>query len=462
MKIARILNPNYSLMVSLFSGVGLLAVVALAPTKEENENQHQHEKAKETNPGFYEEVKNRQEISKNPNYQDRNSSQILRLRITPQELEEYSRSLSLRNNLWSYQGNNPNQILQVSNFRSNLLNLGSNDPNTKFLNWKQDRVYANVALANSDEFNPSVFNWNQKIYRMTDSRPFGANRVKNVELSYAINRSISAVFTTSSRDLFDDRQRDSDAKNYALAGISLSSGDSISTRFVAGDTNFQLNRSQEYSPTMRMSSYANMRDIGISEKDRMSQRTFEWQTNFKPSKSIMIQTAIYNNSYNANVVNNANSTPATNTLDSGRMSVFFGKKNIILNVKYDYKLGQQDLRSVLNQWEPKQDAASLGFILFLDPSQKYSIYLGGNQFNIANQNGIARNNNSSSRSPASFTASIRGKTLDGSKSNFFLNFQNQPPGMMGLGSMNAVVPNGATNSQSFYEYATTLGMEVNF
>jgi hypothetical protein len=394
MKIARILNPNYSLMVSLFSGVGLLAVVALAPTKEENENQHQHEKAKETNPGFYEEVKNRQEISKNPNYQDRNSSQILRLRITPQELEEYSRSLSLRNNLWSYQGNNPNQILQVSNFRSNLLNLGSNDPNTKFLNWKQDRVYANVALANSDEFNPSVFNWNQKIYRMTDSRPFGANRVKNVELSYAINRSISAVFTTSSRDLFDDRQRDSDAKNYALAGISLSSGDSISTRFVAGDTNFQLNRSQEYSPTMRMSSYANMRDIGISEKDRMSQRTFEWQTNFKPSKSIMIQTAIYNNSYNANVVNNANSTPATNTLDSGRMSVFFGKKNIILNVKYDYKLGQQDLRSVLNQWEPKQDAASLGFILFLDPSQKYSIYLGGNQFNIANQNGIARNNNS--------------------------------------------------------------------
>jgi hypothetical protein len=68
----------------------------------------------------------------------------------------------------------------------------------------------------------------------------------------------------------------------------------------------------------------------------------------------------------------------------------------------------------------------------------------------------------SSRSPASFTASIRGKTLDGSKSNFFLNFQNQPPGMMGLGSMNAVVPNGATNSQSFYEYATTLGMEVNF
>lgn len=52
MKIARILNPNYSLMVSLFSGVGLLAVVALAPTKEENENQHQHDKAKETNPGF--------------------------------------------------------------------------------------------------------------------------------------------------------------------------------------------------------------------------------------------------------------------------------------------------------------------------------------------------------------------------------------------------------------------------
>jgi hypothetical protein len=462
MKIARILNPNYSLLVSLFSGVGLLAVVTLAPTQEENENQHQKGQSIDPNPGFYEEVKSRQERAKNPNYYDKKSSQIFRIKITPQELEDYSRSLSIKNNLWSYQGKNPTRMLQISNFRSNSLNLGSIDPNMKILNWKQDRIFANVALSNSDEFNPSSFNWTQKDYRLTDSRALGSNRIKNMELSYAINRSLSAVFTSSSRDVFDDRQRDSEGKNFALAGISLSSGDSISTRFVAGDTNFQLNRSQEYSQAMRMSSYANMRDIGISEKDRMSQRTFEWQTNFKPSKSIMIQTAVYNNSYNANNTGSANSSPSNNSLDSGRMSVFFGKKNIILNVKYDYRLGQQDLRSVLNQWEPKQDAASMGFILFLDPSQKYSIYLGGNQFNIANQNGIARNNNSNSRTPASFTASIRGKTLDGSKSNFFLNFQNQPPGMMGLGSMNSVVPNGTSNSQSFYEYATTLGMEVNF
>jgi len=459
MKFPSILNPQSSILVSLFSGVGLLALVSIAPVQDDSD--YKDTLQEETNPGFYDEIKRRDNREKNSIDKENSSSQVFRLRITSKDIEDYSKSLSQSNRDWSYSGRKPNQILDISNFKSNRHFVGSNDPRTKILQYDYGDIKLNLSMDSSTD----NFSVNRPLYntdpRFSDIRSNNTNQVRNMELGYAITKSMSAIVTTSSRDVFDDRQRDAEVKNYALAGINLSAGDSVSTRFVAGDANFQLNRNQNQLNSIRSSYGNNFRDVGVSEKDRSNQRTFEWQTNFKPTKSVMIQTAVFNN---ANNVNSSSGSSSNQGLDSGRMSVFFGKKNVILNMKYDYKLNSTDLRSVMSQWEPKQDAASLGFIVFLDPAQKYSIYLGGNQYNIANQNGLIKNNTSDGRTPASFTASIRGKTNDGSKSNFFLNFQNQPPGMMGVGYLNtaAATLNPGTNSKSFYEYATTLGMEVNF
>lgn len=459
MKFAGIFNLQSSILVSLLSGVGLLAVIAIAPVQDDSVLKGNF--PEDPNPGFYNEIKKRETRETNQFKKEKESSQVFQLRITPKDLESYTRQFNQSETNWSYSGRNSSQILNISNFKSNRYFVGSNDPRTKMFQYNNGDVKLNLSMDSSTD----NFSLNRPIYntdfRFNDIRSNNSNQIRNMELGFAINRSLSAVVTTSSRDVFDDRQRDAEAKNYALAGINLSAGNSISTRFVAGDTNFQINRNQNQLNSLRSSNGNNFVDVGISEKDRISQRTFEWQTNFRPSKSVMVQTAVFNNASNANSASNSSNST---TLDSGRMSVFFGKKNVILNLKYDYKLNSTDLRSVMSQWEPKQDAASLGFIVFLDPAQKYSLYLGGNQYNIANQNGLIRNNTSDSKTPPSFTASIRGKTNDGSRSNFFLNFQNQPPGMMGVGYLNsAIAPiNPATNSKSFYEYATTLGMEVNF
>jgi hypothetical protein len=459
MKFAGIFNLQSSILVSLLSGVGLLAVIAIAPVQDDSVMKGNFQE--DPDPGFYNEIKKRESRETNQFKQAKESSQVFQLRITPKDLESYTRQLNQSEMNWSYSGRSSSQILNISNFKSNRYFVGSNDPRTKMFQYNNGDVKLNLSM----DYSTDNFSFNRPIYntdfRFNDIRSNNSNQIRNMELGFAINRSLSAVVTTSSRDVFDDRQRDAEAKNYALAGINLSAGNSISTRLVAGDTSFQINRNQNQLNSFRSSNGNNFVDVGISEKDRISQRTFEWQTNFRPSKSVMVQTAVFNNASNANSISNSSNGT---TLDSGRMSVFFGKKNVILNVKYDYKLNSTDLRSVMSQWEPKQDAASLGFIVFLDPAQKYSLYLGGNQYNIANQNGLIRNNTSDAKTPPSFTASIRGKTNDGSKSNFFLNFQNQPPGMMGVGYLNSSVAplNPGTNSKSFYEYATTLGMEVNF
>ncbi len=278
---------------------------------------------------------------------------------------------------------------------------------------------------------------------------FSNKKMDMYEMQYSLTPNIGAVVQGSNYDLVDDRNRMQ--RNVAMAGISIQSGDLFQTRVLTGDSSYTNTPTNGYNfnplnpnrPT----------DISRRERDDIRQ-LYEWQANFTPSDYFKLQTSVYNqrteNSLNV-------SAP-----DGGKVSLFMGGKNVQLNLRYNYLTNRIGPANQTGQaFNPSQDLATLGVIFFLDASQRYSLYVGNNFYNVLNDpaNQIK---DGSGRSPSTFTASFRGKNPSSSRSSFFFNVQNQfyKDGMMiGVPGM---MPAGLQQGKSFYEYATSLGVDVTF
>jgi hypothetical protein len=456
----RALNPKSSLVLSFLSGAGLIAVISLAPTKNEKGNYIMEEPPKQVITRRTSDSSFQRAIEKRE--QKKEDDTLLNLKLTPQDLKEYTDEIRYyREKLGNYHPGF-SKIFSVKNFSAGQTSFRTHlDPTSRSIQWKEEDISVEASyttsggrwsiLSDSQEMRSTSFN--------TLPRHSYIRRLEFFELDVPISESLSAVMTTSSRDTFDDRQKDVRGGSLALAGISINKENILSTRLVAGDSNLQLNK-QAYTPGyMGATHVQKLRDPGFNERESTGLHTFEWQTNLNPTKGVRVQTAIYNTPSR-----NTSRSNMSNMPDSGRMSLFLGEKRVILNLKYDYQMPQEDTRLAMSQWSPQKDSASLGLIFFLDPSQYYSVYLGGNQFNIANRTQGSSENRTSARLPASFSASFRGKSKTNQNSNFFLNFQNQPPGAWGLGlSQQSLQQNsGNPGSKSFYEYATSMGMELSF
>ncbi|TGN19787.1 hypothetical protein EHS15_08235 [Leptospira idonii] len=236
-----------------------------------------------------------------------------------------------------------------------------------------------------------------------------------------------------------------------MAGFSVKTGNFFSAKVLTGDASYS------YTPTSNMN-YNPLnpnRSTDISRRDRDDIRQmYEWQASFTPSDYFKVQTSLYNqrteNSLNL-------SSP-----DGGKVSLFMGSKTVQMNVRYNYMTNRNTAAGQTSQvFNPTQDLASLGVVVFLDPSQRYSLYLGNNFYNVLNDP-TNQVKDASGKSPTTFTASIRGKNPSASRSSFFLNFQNQFYKDGSVLGMPGVVPLGMQQGKSFYEYATSLGLELAF
>lgn len=182
---------------------------------------------------------------------------------------------------------------------------------------------------------------------------------------------------------------------------------------------------------------------------------YEYQGSFSPAKFFKVQTSVYN-------LKTENPVSAYGA-EGGKFSFFFGSDKIQLNVKYNYvnaKPGSYGNGQM--GFMPGQDIASLGFIFFLGSSKNYSLYVGNQIFNVFNDP-LLQVKDQNGRSPETFAASFRGKHPGKLKTTFFLNFQNQfyKDGML-IGVPGGFMYGNGFNGKSFYEYVTSLGMELAF
>lgn len=181
---------------------------------------------------------------------------------------------------------------------------------------------------------------------------------------------------------------------------------------------------------------------------------FEYQGNFAASSFLNVQTSVYN----VKTENPVSSYGA----EGGKFSFFFGSDKIQLNVRYNYVNQRPNASNNQIGFVPSQDIASLGFIFYLGSSKNYSLYVGNQIFNVFNDP-LLRVRDQNGRSPETFSASFRGKHTGNHKTTFFLNFQNQfyKDGVL-YGVPGAYMVGNTFNGKSFYEYVTSLGMELAF
>ncbi|WP_244934683.1 hypothetical protein [Leptospira vanthielii] len=184
-------------------------------------------------------------------------------------------------------------------------------------------------------------------------------------------------------------------------------------------------------------------------------QSYEYQGSFNPSQFLKVQTSVYN-------VKTENPVLAYGA-EGGKFSFFFGSDKVQLNLKYNY-LNPRPGSIPHGQlgFSPAQDNASLGLIFFLGSSKSYSLYVGNQIFNVFNDP-LLQVKDHNGRSPETFSASFRGKPPGRLKTTFFLNFQNQfyKDGML-LGVPGGFMYGNGFNGKSFYEYVTSLGMELAF
>ncbi|TGL26146.1 hypothetical protein EHQ47_00495 [Leptospira bourretii] len=182
---------------------------------------------------------------------------------------------------------------------------------------------------------------------------------------------------------------------------------------------------------------------------------YEYQGSFSPAQFLKVQTSVYQ-------VKTENPVTAYGA-EGGKFSFFFGSDKVQLNVKYNYVNAKPGTyANGQTGFSPAQDIASLGFIFFLGSSKNYSLYVGNQIFNVFNDPWL-QIKDQNGRSPETFAASFRGKNPGKLKTTFFLNFQNQfyKDGML-IGVPGGFMYGNGFNGKSFYEYVTSLGMELAF
>ncbi|WP_210416323.1 hypothetical protein [Leptospira idonii] len=440
-------SPQSSLLVSLLSGVGLLAVVSLAPVKSYDSMDVPFPLGSKNQPASLfakgnGSLPSSQEISFHSREKDTTSSP-----------NEFSLRAPIAELMLREKGNWADGILPAESeaLSANIRNrtdwdLYSNRPGERKVFFQKDGlVMKGVSNYSLSGLYPSSYFRREGSYMDR----FGNRRFDSYELQYPITSNIGAVVQSGGYDHFDDRSREQ--RSVAMAGFSVKTGNFFSAKVLTGDASYS------YTPTSNMN-YNPLnpnRSTDISRRDRDDIRQmYEWQASFTPSDYFKVQTSLYNqrteNSLNL-------SSP-----DGGKVSLFMGSKTVQMNVRYNYMTNRNTAAGQTSQvFNPTQDLASLGVVVFLDPSQRYSLYLGNNFYNVLNDP-TNQVKDASGKSPTTFTASIRGKNPSASRSSFFLNFQNQFYKDGSVLGMPGVVPLGMQQGKSFYEYATSLGLELAF
>ncbi|GBF51953.1 hypothetical protein LPTSP4_34910 [Leptospira ryugenii] len=435
-------SPQSSVTISLVSGLGLLAVVSIAPVRNpESKWQEIQSEPLRFSP---------QKKADHPSFGNGDNA----LTETGRELDpnEFDLNTSVAEGLrnerqdWNSANFSFESDLKVQSVRqSSDWDLYQNQIGEKKIYFQQDGIVLRALGQQSSLYQSSLRRENLPWDRLSQ------RRFESFEFQYPITQTLGAVIQSGSYDFTDDRNRYQ--RNIAMAGISIKGGDFFQAKVLTGDSNV--------TTTSMYSAYNNnplsqVRPSEFLRKESDVRQLYEWQANFTPSDYFKIQTSVFNQR-----------TESTNNLsspDGGKVSLFFGGRQVQMNVKYNY-LSSRLPNSGLSQsgsFNPNQDLASLGVIVYLDQAQRYSFYLGNNFYNIFNDP-LNQVRDANGRSPSTFSASIRGKNPNSSRSSFFLNFQNQfykdgmiigVPGVMPLG--------GAQQGRSFYEYATSLGVDVTF
>jgi hypothetical protein len=436
-------SPQNSVIISLLSGAGLVAVVSLAPVKSSDSQ------------GPMIPMRNKdsiqRELKEKPYASLEEEKDLVFSAKKPLSQSEFNLNVSVSDSLLNETRNFENSILpsqsegRITSIRSQTdWDLYENKVGERKIFFQKDGLVMR-AIGNSSSIYPQVV---RRDYSPMDR--YVSRRLDAYELQYSITPNIGAVVQGGNYDQFtDDRSRIQ--RNVAMAGISIQSGNLFQAKVLTGDASYvnvpingyNFNPLNPNRPT----------DISRRERDDVRQ-LYEWQANFTPSDYFKLQTSVYNQ----RTENSLNMTSP----DGGKVSVFMGSKKIQLNMRYNYMSNRSAPGGQNGQvFNPTQDLASLGIIFFLDQSQRYSVYVGNNFYNVLNDP-VNQVKDASGRSPSTFSASFRGKNPSSSRSSFFFNVQNQfykDGAVLGVPGM---MPMGLGQGKSFYEYATSLGVDVAF
>lgn len=436
------ISPKTSLLVSAFSGMGLLALVTIAPVEEQYDSAAPFENIQweiqeaEKNAGKSE------SLAKKFRREEQQSFNLL--------IPSFSKTNDRSFSSWERPFLEPASTFHSSGKRG-FEPFGQRSDLTSMQAEKEGILVRGQLLSGSlGALNSSYLErrdsglWDKNSDKLSQTR-----RLESFEVSVPLSSQFKAVVVGANSEFVGDRVKDQ--RNLAMAGVSVRAGDFFQTRVLTGD----LTTTSGSQAGLGNTPLNFNRPQDISRREDI-QRLYEWQASFTPSEYVRLQTSLYNQ--------RNETTYSTSNPDGGKVSISLGGKQIQVNVGYNYLANRREIGTFNgNSFNPSQDLASLGFVLFLDKSQNYSVYVGNSFFNVFNDP-LNRVRDSSGRSPSTFTASFRGKARE--TTAYFFNFQNQffmdgmIPGLPGGMSLQAQQFRG--QGRSFYEFATSLGLEITF
>ena len=311
-------SPQSSVIVSLLSGAGLVAIVSLAPVRQfdgvdapspwirssqpKSDTPLFHDSLDSDNPRQY---GNTDSVHPNPN------EFSLRAPISEELLD--------KNNKWENSGLVAESESLSSSIRKRTdWDLYSNRVGERKVFFQKDGLVMRGFSSSSAQ------NWTPFRRDSYLADRYGFRRNDSYEIQYSITSNIGAVVQGGAYDHFDDRSREQ--RNVAMAGVSVKTGDFFSARMLTGDSNYAVNTpvsSFNYNPL----SPNRPNDISRRERDDIKQ-VYEWQANFTPSDYFKLQTSVYNQ--------RAENSVNLSSPDGGKVSLFAGNQRIQMNVRYNY------------------------------------------------------------------------------------------------------------------------------
>lgn len=286
----------------------------------------------------------------------------------------------------------------------------------------------------------------QKQYGVYHPVPRLEADLKLMELSYRLSANVTANVRSGANDNYgDDRLQ---ILPTTMAGLSFGNSKMISAGFMTGESrtaNYYTNNVNMASPAQYLA-----REDQMLTKDPDRRNLFELHTNISPTKNIQFQTGVYNS--NRAILNEGAS-------EGARVAMQVGFGFLIFNLKYNFSSDNM-MRSGFRA-DPSlnaKDYGGVGLTFFLDPSRRYSLYLGNNFYNLMVPVRYAEGTGREAQ-PTSFAASFRGKSPL-SNGIFFLNFRNQYNKDQLYSNFGLFrIP---VYSQINLDYATSLGIELSF
>jgi hypothetical protein len=421
-----IMNPLYaSILVSLLSGLGLVFILAITPPSQETEVPTDNSKTYTKQP--LPEIHPNLEIEQKKEEPLKETTDETFIRLEPSSTPF---SLPIE------QPDHSTKTIAFNRFSFSPV-YDQNTYTDNYYSVQESRL--SVKTVSRPMFNEFSFT---RIYR-PESFHSRQEDIKALDISYSLSQNVSAQVRSSVMDFSTGIQ----TQRVNMAGIHLSSGKHVSTKFFAGSAAATL-------PIYHIPNYAYFTDKNYYRNGmNAGNRMFEWQTVVTPSKYFGLETSLYNLNINPNVIDQQGR-------EGAKLSVFFGMRFLLVNIKYNYLTN--DLLGSMNSSKAStntsSDFATLGLTLFLDKDKQYSLYLGNQYHNIATP--INTIHTTQVPGSNSFTAMFRGKSEHLLNSTFFVNFRNQS--YKDLIFSNIGVYRVPIYSQSSLEYATALGLELNW